>query len=98
MAPGPRQTNSPRAETDDNDHRWLVQIGEANQTIRDSRWKLPGLWLARTSVRIAILGAAAACVHGTYRFPADSYTQSLVANAAAGFLVFFAAAPILRAM
>jgi hypothetical protein len=93
----PVQPHDPEPD-DDNDGPWLTQIGEAARIADKQQSKLPGYFLVRTSMRAAILAAAVVCVYIAFRSRADSYAQSLAANAATGFAVFFFAAPMLRAI
>ncbi len=99
MATDNRPAQSPDPEPDDDDDGpWLTQIGEGTRIAATEQGKLPGYFLVLTSVRAAIIAAAVACVYAAYRSPPDSYAQTLAGNAAAGFAVFFFAAPMLRAM
>jgi hypothetical protein len=85
-------------ENEYDDAALLAQIGDAENLIRTSRGKIPGYFLARTGVRVAILFAVVVCMYLTFYLPPDTYAQSLLSNGASGLLVFLAAAPTLRAM
>lgn len=85
-------------DDDDDDGPWLKQIGEGTRIADAERRKLPGYFFVLTSVRVAIIAAAVACVYAAYQLRQDSYAQNLAGNAAVGFGVFFFAAPMLRAM
>ncbi|HWG35948.1 MAG TPA: hypothetical protein VN650_17430 [Gemmatimonadaceae bacterium] len=99
MATDYRPAQPPDPEPDDDDDGpWLKQIGEGTRIAAAERRKLPGYFLVLTSVRVAIIAAAVACVYAAYHLPQDSYTQNLAGNAAVGFGIFFFAAPMLRAM
>ena len=99
MATDYRPVQPPDSEPDDDDDGpWLKQIGEGTRIAAAERRKLPGYFLVLTSVRVAIIAAAVACVYAAYHLPQDSYTQNLAGNAAVGFGIFFFAAPMLRAM
>lgn len=99
MATDHRPAQPPDAEPDDDDDGpWLTQIGEGTRIAAAERSKLPGYFLVLTSVRVAIIAAAIACVYAAYHLPQGSYAQNLAGNAAAGFAIFFFAAPMLRAM
>lgn len=86
------------AEDKHEDDVLLAQIGDAEAVIRSDRHKPPGFFLARTTVRLIILGAGLGCAYLTFNLPPDSYAQSLLSNLTAGLFVFLAAAPTLRAM